>query len=761
MAIAARENAFVGSTSTSISLSQMFTVTTASSNPAYVVLSLLDRNEYTAGASGATGRLSGNGNTSTLTSVGGDGRGTGIIFRYQVPAGRYYNSTFGYLDELTYTSSSSVGDVTSLSLFGTSDLSLATQDGANPYSMIEGDAPGYLGSTTVVTRPNYSAAVPSPATPNSIAATADSLIGQAWNRDGCWTLASTIAAEAGASLPVQSTLIGLSGQANGEWIVAFNGPTGQSGDWQSTVTAGEMIVIGTPGGGGHITTCVSGSGSTALLVDNIAYVNGQGQVLNSANDGSSSDIIVVAPHSASQEWSGVQASSVVIYELDTPVVSTFVTSDTLALHSSQSLVPLFSAFDPGNRLITSWQVYGTALSDWLVVSGVSHSNHSAGSTLTTSSLGLVSLLAGGMATTDTLEVRAYNGLYWGDWQSLSVTIGGLGSNSTPVLLAQTPNQSWVAGKAISLALPAGTFMDPQNQTLGYAANLSNGNALPAWLTFNAANQTFSGIAPTALQTLAIAVTANDSIGLTATETFSATILGVPVVTNQTGNQTWREGGSVSLTLPANTFTDPQSQALNYSATLANGQALPSWLSFNAKTEAFSGTVSSTAQVLNIEVTATDAGGLAVSETFSVNVRARAATNQAGRPGISVSNPTPHLTWTDGLPAVSTLSANTFTDALGLKMTFAASELGGPNVTSWLHFDPTADAFSGTPPTNFSGTATLAVLATDAQHMMALDLFDVTFVAGSGHIAGSAASTSAMGALDIDPAIRGMLLPFHD
>ncbi len=95
------------------------------------------------------------------------------------------------------------------------------------------------------------------------------------------------------------------------------------------------------------------------------------------------------------------------------------------------------------------------------------------------------------------------------------------------------------------------------------------------------------------------------------------------------------------------------------------------------------------------------------------------------------------------------------------MTFAAYELGGPNVTSWLHFDPTADAFSGSPPTTLSGTATLAVLATDAQHMMAQDLFDVTFVGGSGHIAGSAASTSAMGTLDIDPVIRGMLLPFHN
>ena len=235
--------------------------------------------------------------------------------------GRYYNSTYGYLDQLTYNSSGSAGDVTNLSLFGTNSLSQANAYASNAYAMMQADAAGYLGSATVVTQAKFTGTVPAQATPDSIAAVADSFVGQAWNMDGCWVLASTIAADAGASLPVQSTLIGLPGQANGEWIVAFNGPAGQSGNWQSMVTAGEIIVIGTPGGGGHITTCVSGSGSTAMLVDNITYVNGPGQIQNSANDGSSSDVIVAAPHAASQEWAGVQASSVVIYELDTPIVS--------------------------------------------------------------------------------------------------------------------------------------------------------------------------------------------------------------------------------------------------------------------------------------------------------------------------------------------------------------------------------------------------------------------------------------------------------
>ena len=80
--------------------------------------------------------------------------------------------------------------------------------------------------------------------------------------------------------------------------------------------------------GPHHHLCVRSAG-TAMLVDNITYVSASGQVQNLANDGSSSDIIVAAPHAASLEWSGVQAATVVIYELDTPIVHTTVLTDTL------------------------------------------------------------------------------------------------------------------------------------------------------------------------------------------------------------------------------------------------------------------------------------------------------------------------------------------------------------------------------------------------------------------------------------------------
>ena len=579
---------------------------------------------------------------------------------------------------------------------------------SDAYSLMQADSPGYIGSATVVTQPTFTGAVPAQATPDSIAAVADSFVGQAWNRDGCWILASTIAAEAGASLPVQSTLIGQPGQSNNEWFVAFNGPAGQAGNWQSMVKAGEIVVIGTRGGGGHITTCVSGSGASAMLVDNAAFANGSGQIRNAANDGSSSDIIVSGPHQASAEWSGVQGSSVVIYELDTPIVTALVATDSLSFLGSQGLAPLFAAADPAGCSITAWQVYDTAGSDALAVNGSTVQNHSAASALTTASLTGISLVAGSTATTDTLDVRAFNGSYWGDWTALAVSIMPT-APSPPVLVAQTAGQIWKGGTVAMLTLPAATFSDPQGQALRYTATLANGGTLPNWLSFNSVTRTFTGFVPTTPQALTISVTATDTGGLSASETFSATVLGQPVVAVATPNQTWTGGGAVSLTLAANSFTDPQGQSLTYAARLSSGQALPGWLSFDPTSRAFSGTAPGAAQNLNITVTATDTSGLSGSESFTASIQSAAPRSVSG---ISVTAQTSNQTWTAGHLVHMPLPANTFTDALGLRMAFSAYEVSGPDVTAWLRFDGLSRGFSGMVPDSASGTAVLEVVATD-------------------------------------------------
>jgi hypothetical protein len=79
------------------------------------------------------------------------------------------------------------------------------------------------------------------------------------------------------------------------------------------------------------------------------------------------------------------------------------------------------------------------------------------------------------------------------------------------------------------------------------------------------------------------------------------------------------------------------------------------------------------------------------------------------------------------------------------MTFAAFEVSGPNITSWLRYNATTDVFSGTVPTTASGTVQLEVIATDAQHMTATDLFNVLLAPISAHSTASfqLASSGAM------------------
>ncbi len=78
-------------------------------------------------------------------------------------------------------------------------------------------------------------------------------------------------------------------------------------------------------------------------------------------------------------------------------------------------------------------------------------------------------------------------------------------------------------------------------------------------------------------------------------------------------------------LPNGVFADPdKGDTLVYSATLANGSALPSWLKFDAATGTFSGTAPKQVQSLDVRLTATDkatgAGtNLSVSDVFKLYV----------------------------------------------------------------------------------------------------------------------------------------------
>ena len=623
--------AFVAPGSTNIALSSMFKLPTAATpatngSPAYMVVTAIDRNEYTAGASLATGSFSGNGHSlgfsTPPTSMHDDGRYAGIVFSLDASSGRYYNTTYGYLDSLTYKSSSSANDVTSISLFATNSLLTANSYASNIYAMSQVNASGYMGSATLATQ--NSGPAPSQATPNSIAQAAMGFVGQTWNDNGCWVLASTIAAKAGAALPVQSTMIGVPGQANGEWIVAYNGPSGQQGTWQNMVTAGEVVVIGNATFG-HITTCVSGCGSSAMLVDNITYVDSKGNITNSAHDGQASDITVSAPHAASQEWANVLAKDVVIYELDTPLVTA--TANGATIKSGTSLANFFSATDPAGRAVTQWQVYDINAADKLA--GGTHTT--AANAVTVSSLAAVTLSGAGA---DTLEVRAFNGSYWGDWTAESVTVVAnnvaVPTPKAPVLSSQTANQSWAAGQKVAFTLNANTFTDPNGEALTYRASLADGSALPSWLSFNANTETFSGTAPTSALSLSLKITATDTDKLAASELFAANVTApAPApkagpdtvkLASQTANQNWIDGKSYALTLPANTFMDSAGSQIGLAAFQIGGTVnATTFLTFNATTGTIAGQVPAAANgSAQIEVVGYNAAGSAAFDVFNVS-----------------------------------------------------------------------------------------------------------------------------------------------
>ncbi|HEY9691409.1 MAG TPA: putative Ig domain-containing protein [Oculatellaceae cyanobacterium] len=74
----------------------------------------------------------------------------------------------------------------------------------------------------------------------------------------------------------------------------------------------------------------------------------------------------------------------------------------------------------------------------------------------------------------------------------------------------------------------------------------------------------------------------------------------------------------NFAIPANTFTDPESNPLTYTATLESGTALPDWLTLSNGT--FNGTPSnSDAGTLKIQLTATDNSNLSTPTTFDLAV----------------------------------------------------------------------------------------------------------------------------------------------
>ncbi|MFN6340070.1 MAG: putative Ig domain-containing protein, partial [Cyanobacteriota bacterium] len=281
------------------------------------------------------------------------------------------------------------------------------------------------------------------------------------------------------------------------------------------------------------------------------------------------------------------------------------------------------------------------------------------------------------------------------------------NNTAPTLVVTIADQQAKETFPFFFIVPSTTFLDVDaGDTLTYSATLASGDPLPAWLSFHPATRAFSGTPAAAdVTTLQVRVTATDRAGLSVSDTFSLLVEPAnyaPVVSSPIPDQSISTGAPYSYLLPSATFSDPDpADTLTYGASLADGSALPAWLTFNPTTRSFSGTpADADVTTLQVRVTATDPAAASVSDTFSLTI------SDATGPQIT------------GITVVGTQLQLQFSEALvttGLTASrFSATVAGVARaVASWASVagDPTRLnlTLSGSAPTS---SQTLALLYTD-------------------------------------------------
>lgn len=175
--------------------------------------------------------------------------------------------------------------------------------------------------------------------------------------------------------------------------------------------------------------------------------------------------------------------------------------------------------------------------------------------------------------------------------------------------------------AIDFTIPAGAFIDAEGDALTLSASLADGSPLPDWLDFTQGR--FQGTPPADVHgALAITVLASDAAG-SAQSSFVLVIRPVndaPVLAAPIADQQWEAGVGGVFTIPADSFGDPDHDALTYALRMEDGSALPSWLQFDPATRTLTGTppAAANALALSLRVTASD-GALAQDDIFVLSI----------------------------------------------------------------------------------------------------------------------------------------------
>ena len=264
-------------------------------------------------------------------------------------------------------------------------------------------------------------------------------------------------------------------------------------------------------------------------------------------------------------------------------------------------------------------------------------------------------------------------------------------------------KAWV-GQPFNYFVPSNLFVDPNDDVIGYSADLADGKPLPSWLQFNPLTIGFGGTAQSSnAGNIMIVLSATDHIcPETLTVNFTISVGLLPVLSHRISNRLAPIGSVYQFAVPKNSFYDPNGLALSYLAQGVNNQLLPGWLQFNATSLLFFGVANtSNITVYTLQLIATNGAGGQVIASFTLRTDHFPVFNKIiSLPIASVNQP-----WVWALPS------DAFIDADGDLLTYFATEEDGGPLPSWLSFNPITHTFTGMP--LFSGIQGLKITAQDS------------------------------------------------
>ncbi len=204
-----------------------------------------------------------------------------------------------------------------------------------------------------------------------------------------------------------------------------------------------------------------------------------------------------------------------------------------------------------------------------------------------------------------------------DFEEFSLIIDPV--SDAPRISAPFSDRSVNEDALFDITLQSGLFSDIDGDSLTYSLALADGSALPAWINAQPQLLRMSGRAPENFNgSIDVRVTASDG-ALSQSDVFRLTVNPVndaPVLNTPLLDKTVTTGAPFTINIPSGTFSDPDGDALQFSATLASGAALPAWMTFDGSK--LTGTAPfNTSGTMDVKISASD-GSLQNADVFQVS-----------------------------------------------------------------------------------------------------------------------------------------------